>query len=481
MVTQVFGERYEVQQQLGKKAGRRTLLVRDLKTQELAILKLLTFDSDYGLEELKLFKRDAETLKTLNHPSIPRYLNYFELDSQTTNKRFALIQSYIEGRSLEEQLQSGRTFSESDVKQIGKALLKILIYLHGCRPPVIHRAIKPSNILLTNRSGHGVGEVYLVDFGLVQTRTAREGGTRTQEETSGYLPPEQMAGRTVPASDLYGLGVTLIYLLTGRQPADLPHKDGRIQFEQAGNISPAFATWLKQMTQPSLDLRLTSAQKALQALEEPPPREPPRTPPREPRRTPPRKETLPVAPKPPDSKVVLRKDANSLEILIPPPKPKSADVFLSFFAIAWIASTAFWTVSSLAVAFPLNLIFILLSLPIWVVGFSLGYKALFTWIGRLRLSLNQQQISLTHELFRFKSHRPRPASRKDINKLIHIPKHATTDSDGNKIEVPSQLIIWAGTQKYELGGTASLSIGELEMAWLAQELSNWLGLPITKQ
>lgn len=476
MVSQVLGERYEVQQQLGKKAGRRTLLVRDLKTQELAILKLLTFDTTREYEDLKLFKREAETLKTLNHPLIPRYLNYFELDSQTTNKRFALVQTYIEGESLEEQLKAGRTFSEADVKQIGKALLKILIYVHGCLPGVIHRNIKPSNILLTNRSGNRVGEVYLIDFGCVQTRTGREGGTRNQELTYGYIPLEQLGGRTVPASDLYSLGATLIYLLTGKHPVDLSHKEGRIQFEQMVNLSPDFASWLRQMTQPSLDLRLTSAQKALQALEEPPARK--ATSLEEPSV---RKAASPVLRKPPGSKVLLTKDAKSLEILIPPPKPKPSDVFLLVFAIAWIASTAFSTVSSVFVAFPLNLIFVLLSLPILVVGFSLAYKVLFTLIGCIRLRLTQEEISLTHELFRFKSHHPRPSPRRDINELAHIPKHSATDSNGEMIEVPPQLIVWAGEQKYELSGTAGLITAELEMEWLAQELSNWLGLPISKR
>src|SRR4028118_1167102 len=263
-----FASRYEVQQQLGKNAGRRTLLARDLDTQELVVVKLLSFGSDFEWEYLKLFEREAETLKALSHRAIPSYLNYFELDSPNS-KGFALVQTYVEGKSLSEQLKEGRTFSETDVKQIAKALLEILIYLHGRQPSVIHRDIKPSNILLTNRSGNSVGELYLVDFGSVQTLAATEGGTITVVGTYGYMPPEQFGGRTVGASDLYSLGATLIALVTGTHPANLPQKDGRIQFEQAANLSPAFADWLRWMTQPSLDKRLTSAVEALQALEQP--------------------------------------------------------------------------------------------------------------------------------------------------------------------------------------------------------------------
>lgn len=151
-----YASRYKIQQQLAKKAGRRTMLARDLETQELVVVKLLSFSGDFEWDDLKLFKREAETLKAITHPCIPRYLNYFEINSQNA-KGFALVQTYIEAKSLEEHLFAGLTFSEAEVKQIAKELLKILIYLHGRQPPVIHRDIKPSNILLTNRSGNWVG------------------------------------------------------------------------------------------------------------------------------------------------------------------------------------------------------------------------------------------------------------------------------------------------------------------------------------
>ena len=198
MVSQILGDRYEVQQQLSKKAGRQTLLVRDLETQKLAVIKLLTFDSDFEWDDLKLFEREAAILKTLSHPAIPQYLDYLELDGKN-GKGFAIVQTYIEAKSLEQHLKAGRSFSETEIKEIAKALLEILTYLHGHTPPVIHRDIKPSNILLANRSGHSVGQVYLVDFGSVQTLAGKEGGTVTVVGTYGYMPPEQFGGRAVPA------------------------------------------------------------------------------------------------------------------------------------------------------------------------------------------------------------------------------------------------------------------------------------------
>jgi eukaryotic-like serine/threonine-protein kinase len=263
---QILQERYEIQQQLGKKAGRRTLLARDLNTQQSVIIKLLTFSSDFAWEDFKLFEREAETLKAIEHPAIPRYIDYFELDPNG-GKGYALVQSYVAGKSLEEYMQAGRIFTETEVKEIAQALLKILTYLHGRQPPVIHRDIKPSNIILAEGSGKSVGQVYLVDFGSVQTLASKAGKTVTVVGTYGYMPPEQFGGYATPASDLYSLGATLIALATGIHPADLPQEDMRIGFESTVDFSPTLVNWLQWLIEPSVEKRLTSATAALETLE----------------------------------------------------------------------------------------------------------------------------------------------------------------------------------------------------------------------
>ncbi|MEG4455977.1 serine/threonine-protein kinase [Microcoleus sp. N9_A1] len=265
---EILADRYQCDRRLGKQAGRQTLLARDLKTQQQVVVKLLSFSSDFNWEDLKLFQREVETLKSLSHPAIPQYLDSFEIDTPS-RKGFALVQTYIEAKSLQEYLSDGRSFSESEVKQLATALLDILAYLHQRQPPVIHRDIKPSNILLKNRSGNSVGEVYLVDFGAVQTLATQQGKTVTVVGTYGYMPPEQFGGRAVPASDLYSLGATLIALITKQHPADLPQKDLQIEFEQITQLSPAFTNWLKWMTHPSLERRPASVQIAKEVLEKP--------------------------------------------------------------------------------------------------------------------------------------------------------------------------------------------------------------------
>ena len=265
---EILADRYQCDRRLGKQAGRQTLLARDLKTQQQVVVKLLSFSSDFNWEDLKLFEREVETLKSLSHVAIPRYLDSCEIDTPN-RKGFALVQTYIEAKSLQEYLSDGRTFSESEVKQLAAALLDILAYLHQRQPPVIHRDIKPSNILLKNRSGNSVGEVYLVDFGAVQTLATQQGKTVTVVGTYGYMPPEQFGGRAVPASDLYSLGATLIALITKQHPADLPQKDLQLEFEQFTQLTPGFTNWLKWMTHPSLERRPASVEIAKEVLEKP--------------------------------------------------------------------------------------------------------------------------------------------------------------------------------------------------------------------
>jgi serine/threonine protein kinase len=465
---QILGDRYQIQQQLGKKSGRRSLLARNLETEELVVIKLLSFNSDFEWDDLKLFEREAETLKSLSHPCIPRYLDYFEVNSPSI-KGFALVQSYIPAQTLEQYLKAGRSFTEAEVKEIAKQLLSILIYLHSLHPAVIHRDIKPSNILLgdayggrSQRAGNSAGQVYLVDFGSVQT-VAKESGTRTVVGTYGYMPPEQFGDRTTCASDLYSLGATLIYLVTGTHPADLPLHDFRISFEHLTNLSPAFTDWLRWMTEPSLEKRLSSATVALAALNN----------------SQRRISTLTLN-KPNGSKIQLTKDRDSLLILVPPVGFQSSMVFTGLFAIAWNSFIFFWTTAALAAPIPINVIFGLFSLPFWGAGFHLASLLLFPLFKSTGFYLTKQQITFTTRVFGFKFYQ-RPSLTQDITKLVYQGKHFTKDLEGNRFQVPAQLDIWAGVQKYEIGINNGIVKSEVELEWLAHELSDWLDIPITRQ
>ena len=456
MTTQIFKERYVIQKQLAQNAGRQTWLAQDLRTQQLVVIKLLIFESNFQWDELKLFEREAQTLQILSHPAIPRYLDYFDVDT-TMGKGFALVQSYIPAKSLEQWLKSGRRFSEDDIKQLAQTLLKILCYLHRQQPPVIHRDIKPSNILLTNRSGNSVGQVYLVDFGSVQTLAAKQGSTITVVGTYGYMPPEQFGGRTVPASDLYSLGATLIYLVTGRHPAELPQENLRIQFESSVNLRSDLIYWLKRMTQPSLNRRLASAGEAMKALEQP------------------RQQTyIPaVRRKPLGSRIQLKKDGERVDILIPPQ-------LSSVRGESWISLVFIMLFYSLCFLAPLGCISLGVSMiiesnisgiGIVFFGILMGIeilKYLVLWLRDLfkktRLTLNPQQISLTYKWL-WSQNKKSPIMKNTISQLRYTNRYQT-------------ITIIDPQQEYVLSAYSE-GLVEPEMEWLAHEISEWSGVPIT--
>ena len=259
----ILAHRYQIREQLSQKAGRRTFLALDLHSQNLVIIKILRFDVDFQWDDLKLFEREAQTLQYLNHPAIPSYLDYFEVEEPDT-RGFALVQTYINAPSLETIVKSGRRFAEAEVIEIADRVLTILTYLHTQNPPVIHRDIKPSNILLADRTGNSIGDVYLVDFGSVQNLASHDGGTITIVGSYGYIPLEQFGGQTTTASDLYSLGMMLIYLITGNHPAELPQTNGQVKF--TAEISTQLHRWLAKMTQPYLDKRFESAKVAQTSL-----------------------------------------------------------------------------------------------------------------------------------------------------------------------------------------------------------------------
>jgi serine/threonine protein kinase len=462
LIGQVLRDRYQIQSLLGRQTGRRTFLAHDLETRSLVVLKFLLFGSDFTWEALKLFEREAETLKSLDHPAIPKYLNSFEVDTEL-GKGFALVQSYIEARSLQDWVQSGRTFSEEELKVIAKELLGILHYLHSRQPSVIHRDIKPSNILLGDRSGNSPGQLYLVDFGSVQT--TRQDGTMTIVGTYGYMPPEQFSGQTTPASDLYALGAMLIYVTTGQHPNELPHQEIRVLFADKVNLSPNLISWLEWMTEPSLELRLKSAKQALEALENANLRE----------------GFSAIASKPSYSNVNVTSSRQTLEILIP---PKFSVGNLIGMVVGGIMMTLIGggiCSSALQSNHWLSLLLILCFGSIFLFSGLCIFLGILYSLAHQRLRITSQNTSLTHQLFRVISLKKLNVATVAIAKIEPIHLRYKQDSEGSTTAIPPCINLWAGTVKFALGSNQYESIGRLtdqEVNWLAQVLSHWLNLPI---
>ena len=261
---EIIAQRYQIISILGQGGTGTTYAAQDRQQNQQVAIKEMSLHRLREWKDLDLFEREAQVLSYLNHPAIPKYLDYFEIDTPE-NRLFYIVQELAPGRSLFSLIESGWRTTEDQIKDIAIQILETLIYLHNLSPPIIHRDIKPQNIILQDD-----GRVSLVDFGSVRHAygNSRNQGM-TVVGTFGYMAPEQDRGQAYPASDLYGLAATLLFLLTHRSPADLPQKRLKIDFRSRVNISPEFADWLDKMLQPIVEDRFLSAREALKALQKP--------------------------------------------------------------------------------------------------------------------------------------------------------------------------------------------------------------------
>ncbi len=251
---------YEVVEKLGQNyaGGRFTYLGINCKTKQPVVIKQFQFarpGADWSA--YKAHEREIQVLRELSHPGIPRYLDSFE-----TDEGFCLVHEYKNAKSL----AIYRRLTPEKVKKIATSLLEILVYLQGRLSPVIHRDIKPENILVDERLN-----VYLVDFGLARIAGEDQMQSSVISGTPGFMPPEQLLDRDLSeASDLYGLGVTLICLLTKTKSADITkiiNSSYSVEFrELVPFLSEAFIEWLEKMVQANMGDRFPHAAAALEAL-----------------------------------------------------------------------------------------------------------------------------------------------------------------------------------------------------------------------
>lgn len=451
-----LGDRYQIEALLSQKAGRRTFLAKDRQSQVPVIIKLLRFGDGFEWDDFKLFEREAATLKNLDHPRIPKYLDYFEVDAVDA-RGFALVQSYIEAPSLATLTARGRKFSEAEIIELADLLLDLLSYLHQQHPPLIHRDIKPSNILLGNR-GNSIGDVYLVDFGSVQTVAKKEEGTITIVGSYGYIPLEQFGGQTTTASDLYSLGMTLIYLLTGTHPAELPQVDGRVKFN--AEISKRFERWLEKMTYPHLDKRFDSAKVAQLAL---------------------KSEDGSYGDfdrlKPAHTQISLYRDQNRLQITWHQANENfSCQVFFGFlfcFLIMIIYIPSLWYMW----------FFLLLAiLTVFPKKTNSCPKTNWHLIIDDRYIYNLKDHNQGHKPIKLSEH-----PRSQIEILAYNPGYTfdkCLDTNGKLIKgstitIPPKLYLYCGKFEYSLPGKfASTKFSQAELWWLGQELSDFLNLEL---
>lgn len=211
----VLQRRYAIQRLIGGGGMGMVYLAHDqrLSNRPCAIKEMVDhfIDPQQRIEANDYFAREADTLAQLKHAAIPAISDRFD-----DQNRHYLVMEYVEGRNLEEEFAvRGGPLPEGLVIDIARQLCDVLGYLHGLVPPVVYRDMKPSNVMLTEK-----GRVVLVDFGIARLfKAARKG---TMIGTLGFAPPEQYQGIADPRSDIYSLGATLHYIVTGRDPEKHP-------------------------------------------------------------------------------------------------------------------------------------------------------------------------------------------------------------------------------------------------------------------
>ncbi|GAB1543298.1 hypothetical protein NUACC21_59720 [Scytonema sp. NUACC21] len=266
----ILDGRYKIVKVLGAGGFSETYVAQDIKLpgNPQCVVKQLK-PANSKPEQLavarRLFNSEAQTLQKLgNHNQIPQLLAYFEEEEE-----FYLIQEYIVGHALSQELSAGRPLHEIAVIDILRDLLQTLAFVH--KNNVIHRDIKPSNIMRRDSDA----KLVLIDFGAVKEVTTQllDGSEQTAFTigigTRGYAPSEQCYGRPQYSSDIYAVGMIGIKALTGMAPHEIDRDaNGELKWVDKAQVSPSLADILSKMVREDFQQRYQSASEVLKALDE---------------------------------------------------------------------------------------------------------------------------------------------------------------------------------------------------------------------
>ncbi len=200
----------------------------------------------------ELFEREAHLLRKLEHPYIARVLDHF-----VESGRNYLLLDYVNGQDLRQLVKQHGPQPESSVIKWGVEIARILVYLHGQNPPIIHRDLTPDNLVLRES-----GTVTLIDFGAANEFVGTATGTLVGKQA--YISPEQFRGKAVVQSDIYALGCTLFFLVTGQDPEALSTSKASLVHEQ---VSQGLDLLIADCTAMEAGERIGSAQEVVLRLE----------------------------------------------------------------------------------------------------------------------------------------------------------------------------------------------------------------------
>ncbi|MFZ4555287.1 MAG: serine/threonine protein kinase [Pseudanabaena sp.] len=468
----VLSDRYRIVSMLGRGGMATTYGAvdfasnQDFPSQEevKVAIKVLSLRQSSEWKAIELFEREAKVLASLNHPQIPKYLDYFHIDLET-DRRFYLVQELIEGNSLAAIAQHGQeSLNETEVQEIAKQILNVLCYLHELTPPVIHRDIKPQNLIRRTN-----GAIAIVDFGAVQDvyRNTVTGGS-TFVGTYGYMAPEQFRGQASCASDIYGLGATLLFLLTHRLPAELPQTRMKIDVRACTNISIEFANWLDQTLEPATEDRFSSARIALETLTGD---RPSQNATHSPTNT--YIANLNISGslentrklKPLDTRIQLERTSDRLTFKIPS---------LGYRPLTWVfgvlAGGIYWGLAKFILPY-LNIWSIFSQITLGFVAFVVGLMSLmcallfvYALIGNVLIEMDRQTFRIAWHLFGIRIGRERGYN----SEITRIGIEEVESENGSK---STHYAIWRGNTKHRFD---SILMEKDEMDWILGELIDFL-------
>ena len=259
---QILANKYRYIDFLGEGANGKTWLARKLIDDERVAIKALKLSQIENLKSLDLFKREAEVLSSISVHGVPKFYQTV-MDTDDSGECY-LIQQYIDAPSIQSYLDQGRKFSEREALQLMLKVADILRQLESFyKPPIIHRDIKPSNILCTmpDASDSPTTELdpWLIDFGAVANPQKKQQGS-TVAGTIGYMAPEQILGDNTIQADYYALGATILHMLTGIPPYQIPNELFVLDFkpvlkQHAPDTSPYMVELLDYLLQKAPDQR----------------------------------------------------------------------------------------------------------------------------------------------------------------------------------------------------------------------------------
>ncbi len=249
-----ISDKYLFLKKLGQGNQGGVFQAKRLSDGEIVAIKQLRVESVSNWKSYELFQREAQVLSSIHVDGVCQFFEAQEFLEAKPPSAY-IVQQFIPGHSIGEMMKSGYRFTITRVFELMLQLLDILEKIHLHSPAVIHRDIKPSNILLKPLEGDDF-KLYLIDFGAVANPQVQQGGS-TVAGTYGYMPPEQLVGRPLPASDIYAMGAMLAYMLSGVEPADMRVVDFRLIIDPwLENIPGAVTQVLRKMLEPDPQKRL---------------------------------------------------------------------------------------------------------------------------------------------------------------------------------------------------------------------------------